>query len=127
MNRVKNCQNAIVSYEYTMNRVKNYPNATVGYQYTTSPEQTGTKDENKMCQGWLVDLDLSNSIATNHYNPILATINLSFSSATLTKPATQLSTNNSPHISIPLCTTQAAYLARVWCMWDIFCDLLEGI
>ena len=40
----------MVGYEYTINRVKNYPNATVGYEYTTSPEQTGTIDENQMCQ-----------------------------------------------------------------------------
>ena len=45
-------------------------NAIVGYEYTTSPEQTGTIDENKMCQ-----VVLSKSIAVKHYNPILATIN----------------------------------------------------
>ena len=59
-NPTRGTRNAIVGYEYTMNRVLNYSNATVGHEFTKSPEQTGTMDENMICQ-----VILSKSIAVN--------------------------------------------------------------
>ena len=66
-------RNAIVGYEYTGTGFETTQMLKCAmnheYEYTTSPEQTGTIDDNKMCQVVVV---LNESIAVNHYNPILA-------------------------------------------------------
>ena len=70
------------------------------------------------------ELDLSSgySIVIMIPHSPLPILNLSFSTATQTKPL--------KHPQQPTCqytTAQSAYLARVWCTWDILCDLQEVI